>query len=151
MTGTSKRSRNPSHSAILGSGGALLGANLAAPLALAELAQPSLPAMTPETPPPGYNILFNFVDQEHFFDKWPFPAPGREYLKKNGTVFRNHQTASQVCSSARSTVYTSQHIPHIGVFDNMGVPWQANMSTDVKTIGHRKRSVTTPPIRESGT
>jgi hypothetical protein len=76
-----------------------------APAALADLAQLSLPAKAPEKPPPGYNILFIFVDQEHFFDKWPFPAPGREYLKKNGTTFRNHQSASQACSSARSTVY----------------------------------------------
>jgi arylsulfatase A-like enzyme len=121
----------------LGAGGALLGANLVAPPALAELAPLSPPAKAPEKPPPGYNILFIFVDQEHFFDKWPFAAPGREYLKKHGVVFRNHQVASQVCSSARSTVYTGQHIPHTGVFDNMGVPWQANMSTDVKTIGHR--------------
>jgi arylsulfatase A-like enzyme len=92
-------------------------------------------------PPPGYNILFIFVDQEHFFEKWAFPVPGREYLTKNSTSFANHQSASQVCSSARSTVYTGQHIPHTGVFDNMELPWQPNMSTDVVTIGHRLQQV----------
>jgi arylsulfatase A-like enzyme len=145
MTGTRDDSANPSRRAVLGAGSALLGANLvsaaAAPPAAAELAQLSLPAKAPQTPPPGYNILFIFVDQEHFFDKWAFPVPGREYLKKNGTSFTNHQSASQVCSSARSTVYTGQHIQHTGVFDNMGLPWQPNMSTDVVTIGHRLQQI----------
>ena len=145
MTGIREGSPNPSRRAVLGAGGALLGANLvsaaAAPPALADLARLSLPAKAPETPPPGYNILFVFVDQEHFFDKWPFPVPGREYLRKNGTTFANHQTASQVCSSARSVVYTGQHIQHTGVFDNMEAPWQANMSTDVVTIGHRLQQI----------
>jgi hypothetical protein len=89
---------NPSRRAVLGAGSALLGANLvsaaAAPSAVADLAQLSLTAKAPETPPPVYNILFVFVDQEHFFEKWPFPVPGREYLKKNGITFANHQVAS---------------------------------------------------------
>jgi len=89
----------------------------------------SLPATAPATPPPGYNILFVLVDQEHHFDKWPFPVPGREYLKKFGTTFANHQGATQVCSSARSVIYTGQHIQHTGVFDNMEAPWQRDMST----------------------
>jgi hypothetical protein len=140
MIGTRKDSPpDPSRRAVLGAGSALLGANLvpvaAAPAAAAELAQLSLLANAPETPPPGYNILFIFVDQEHFFEKWPFPVPGRKYLKKNGTTFANHQVASQVCSSARSVVYTGQHIQHTGVFDNMELPWQPSMSTDVVTIG----------------
>jgi arylsulfatase A-like enzyme len=141
MTDIREDARNPLRRAVLGAGSALLGANLTsvatAPAALADLAQLSLPTKAPETPPLGYNILFLFVDQEHFFEKWPFPVPGREYLKKNGTTFLNHQTASQVCSSARSTVYTGQHIQHTGVFDNMDLPWQSDMSTDVLTIGHR--------------
>jgi arylsulfatase A-like enzyme len=140
MTHSREDASNPSRRAVLGAGSALLGANLAsvatAP-AVAELAQLALPAAAPPTPPPGYNVLFLFVDQEHFFEKWPFPVPGREYLKRNGTTFLNHQTAAQVCSSARSTVYAGQHIQHTGVFDNMQLPWQANMSTDVLTIGHR--------------
>jgi arylsulfatase A-like enzyme len=146
MTGTRKDAPpNPARRTVLGAGSALLGADLlsvaAAPPGFAELGQLSLPAKAPETPPPGYNILFVFVDQEHFFDKWPFPVTGREYLKKNGTTFANHQVASQVCSSARSTVYTGQHIQHTGVFDNMGPPWQSNMSTDVVTIGHRLQQI----------
>jgi arylsulfatase A-like enzyme len=131
----------PSRRALVGAGGALLGANFLSaatiPAATAALAPLSLPDMAPEKPPQGYNILFVLVDQEHFFEKWPFPVPGREYLKANGTSFLNHQGATQVCSSARSVIYTGQHIQHTGVFDNMEAPWQRDMSTDVMTIGHR--------------
>jgi arylsulfatase A-like enzyme len=143
MTDKTDSSRNPSRRAVLGAGAGLLSAaagGTATP-ARAELAQLSLPAKAPEQPPPGYNILFVLVDQERFFEKWPFPVPGREYLKKYGTAFLNHQGATQVCSSARSVVYTGQHIQHTGVFDNMEAPWQANMSTTVGTIGDRLRQL----------
>src|SRR5215470_9045642 len=143
MADTRKDLPSPSRRAILEAGGVLLGANFlsaaTAPLAMADLAQPSLPAKAPAAPPPGYNILFVLVDQEHHFDNWPFPVPGREYLKKYGTTFANHQGATQVCSSARSVIYTGQHIQHTGVFDNMEAPWQRNMSTDKVTIGERLR------------
>jgi arylsulfatase A-like enzyme len=95
------------------------------------------PMVAPDAPPGGYNILFILVDQEHFFDKWPMPVQGREWIKQNGVTFTNHQAASCVCSPARSTIYTGQHIQHTGVFDNAGSLWQADMSTEVKTIGHR--------------
>jgi arylsulfatase A-like enzyme len=136
MTDAQKYPNNPSRRAVL-AGGAFLGANVLTAATKATLAQLALPAKAPESPPPGYNILFVLVDQEHFFDKWPFPVPGREYLKQNGTTFLNHQGASQVCSSARSVIYTGQHIQHTGVFDNMEAPWQPDMSTTMETIGHR--------------
>jgi arylsulfatase A-like enzyme len=137
MARTREYSSNPTRRAVVGAGGALLGANFLSSPAKAAPAQLKLPDKAPETPPPGYNILFVLVDQEHFFDKWPFPVPGREYLKANGTAFLNHQGASQVCSSARSVIYTGQHIQHTGVFDNMEAPWQRDMSTEMATIGHR--------------
>jgi arylsulfatase A-like enzyme len=34
-----------------------------------------------------------------------------------------------------------QHIQYTGVFDNMGLPRQPNMSTDVVTIGHRLQQI----------
>ena len=135
------KSGNPSRRTVVGGGSALLGASFLSSPAKATLAQPKLPEKAPETPPPGYNILFVLVDQEHFFEKWPFPVPGREYLKANGTIFLNHQGASQVCSSARSVIYTGQHIQHTGVFDNMEAPWQCDMSTEKVTIGHRLRKL----------
>ncbi len=127
---------------FIGSGAALLGARLMPALAPAApsveaRATPSRAGPPPSSPPPGYNILFILVDQEHFFDRWPFPVPGREWLAKNGITFVNHQAASCACSPARSTLYTGQHIQKTGLFDNVNAPWQANMSTSVKTIGTR--------------
>ena len=102
-----------------------------------ETGAPAAPIVAPDAPPAGYNILFILVDQEHFFENWPMPAPGREWIKKNGITFTNHQAASCVCSPARSTIYTGQHIQHTGIFDNANSLWQPDMSTQVKTIGHR--------------
>ena len=97
----------------------------------------SAPKIPPQTVPAGYNILFVLVDQEHFFPKWPFPVPAREAIKKKATTFLNHQAAACVCSSARSVIYTGQHIQETGVFDNLNYLWQPDMSTKVKTVGTR--------------
>ena len=102
-----------------------------------EAAIQAAPTVAPDAPPGGYNILFILVDQEHFFEKWPMPVPGRDWIKKNGITFTNHQAASCVCSPARSTIYTGQHIQYTGIFDNANSLWQADMSTQVQTIGHR--------------
>jgi len=137
MTRKNETSVEPSRRDIFTTGAALLGANLLAKVALAEESVPASPIKAPDRPPGGYNILFILVDQEHFFESWPFPVPGREWIKKRGITFNNHQAASCVCSPARSTVYTGLHIPHTSVFDNANALWQRDMSTDVKTIGHR--------------
>ncbi len=96
-------------------------------------------ATAPAAPPAGYNILFILTDQERHFDRWPFPVPGREALRRDGITFMHHQIAACVCSPSRSTVYTGQHIQHTGVLDNAGVPWQKDMSPDVRTVGHMLR------------
>jgi arylsulfatase A-like enzyme len=133
----------PFRRTVLTGSAALLGANSlpegasAQPASTGVLPTPARPVVAPNAPPGGYNILFILVDQEHFFDKWPFPVPAREWIKANAITFTNHQAASCVCSPARSTIYTGQHIQHTAVFDNATSLWQANMSTDVKTIGHR--------------
>jgi arylsulfatase A-like enzyme len=132
--------RNPSRRAMMASGAAALGAAATMRpqiVAAAEQLAPSAPVVAPATPPGGYNILFILVDQEHFFDTWPMPAPGREWIKQNGITFTNHQAASCVCSPARSTIYTGQHIQFTAIFDNANSLWQADMSTEIKTIGHR--------------
>lgn len=133
---------DPDRRSFIGTGAALFGAQLIPEMG--DTTASSGPGVSvaqlgaaPETAPPGYNILFILVDQEHFFERWPFPVPGREWLKKNGITFLNHQAASCACSPARSTLYTGLHIQHTGIFDNLNSPWQANMSTGVKTVGHR--------------
>ena len=130
----------PSRRAAMASWVALLGTTLLA--GGVSQAQAQAPATAPAAPasaamPAGYNILFVLVDQEHFFPAWPFPVPGREAIKKKAVTFLNHQAASCVCSSARSVVYTGQHIQHTGIADNLSSIWQRDLSTNIKTIGHR--------------
>lgn len=135
MTNSPGDARNPSRRAVVTRGAALLGSANFLP-EIAATAQAAT-ATAPDAPPGGYNILFILVDQEHFFDAWPIPVPGREWIKKAGITFTNHQAASCVCSPARSTIYTGQHIQHTGIFDNANSLWQADMSPQVKSIGHR--------------
>lgn len=89
----------------------------------AEAQQPAPAASTPSAPPQGYNILLVFVDQERYFDRYPFPVPGRERLMQRGVTFTHHENNSNVCTSSRSVVYTGWHMPQTGLFDNMGLPW----------------------------
>ena len=130
--GTSRRT-------AMASGAALLGTTVLGGLSANAQSGPA-PGMVP-TPagamPSGYNILFVLVDQEHFFPKWPFPVPAREAIKKKAVTFLNHQAASCVCSSARSVIYTGQHIQHTGIADNLNYIWQRDLATGIKTIGHR--------------
>lgn len=99
----------------------------------------STSGLGPATPPGGHNILFILVDQERHFDRWPFPVPGRERLMREGVSFANHQIAACVCSPSRSVIYTGQHMQHTGIFDNAGLPWQPDMSTHMRTVGHMMR------------
>lgn len=138
MTTPEDDSSLPSRRTAMASGAALLGTTLLA----GGVSRAQAPAAAPATPardamPSGYNILFVLVDQEHFFPQWPFPVPAREAIKKKAVTFLNHQAASCVCSSARSVVYTGQHIQHTGIADNLNSIWQRDLSTRIKTIGYR--------------
>ncbi len=131
---------NPSRRTLLASGAAAVGATFipgAIPNVQAAISNTEAQPTAPDTPPAGYNILFVLVDQEHFFPSWPFPVPAREAIKKRATTFLNHQGAACVCSAARSVIYTGQHIQATGVSDNLNYIWQRDMSTEIKTIGHR--------------
>ena len=98
------------------------------------------PSASKHTPPAaGYNILLIVSDQERYFERWPFPVPGRERLRQLGVSFDNHQICANVCSPSRSVIYTGQHIQHTGVFDNVNTPWQRSMSEQVRTLGHLMR------------
>ena len=142
MTKPEDDSTHPSRRAAMTSGAALLGSTVVGSTILASgiaHAQTPAPAPSPsnESMPAGYNILFVLVDQEHFFPQWPFPVPAREAIKKKAITFLNHQAASCVCSSARSVVYTGQHIQQTGIADNLNYIWQRDLSTRIKTVGHR--------------
>lgn len=138
MTPPEDDSSHPSRRTAMASGAALLGTTLlAGRVSQAQAPAPAPAAPAPTAMPSGYNILFVLVDQEHFFPTWPFPVPAREAIKKKAITFLNHQAASCVCSSARSVVYTGQHIQHTGIADNLNYVWQRDLSTKIKTIGHR--------------
>lgn len=124
--------------AIVSGAAALAGSTILAGLP-ANGQSGAAPGSTPvaDAMPEGYNILFVLVDQEHFFPKWPFPVPAREAIKKKSVTFLNHQAASCVCSSARSVIYTGQHIQHTGISDNLNYVWQRDLATGIKTVGHR--------------
>jgi arylsulfatase A-like enzyme len=129
--------QNPSRRDLLTSGAAAIGSTLLPTGLQSAQAQSSSNMLAQAEAPTGYNILFILVDQEHFFDKWPIPVPAREAIKKKAITFLNHQNATVQCSSARSVIYTGQHIQHSGIFDNLNFLWQPDLSSKVKTIGHR--------------
>jgi len=133
--------KQPIRRDVLMAGTALLGSTLASGTTPDAHAQTGggtpAPSSPPAALPEGYNILFILVDQEHFFPKWPFPVPARESIKRKAITFLNHQAASCVCSSARSVIYTGQHIQHTKISDDLNYVWQRDLSTSIKTIGAR--------------
>ena len=136
-TESSNDPKNQSRRDLLTSGAAVMGSSFL-PLGIQNAQAQSGSNKLPQVDAPaGYNILFVLVDQEHFFDKWPIPVPAREAIKKKAITFKNHQNATVQCSSARSVIYTGQHIQHSGIFDNLNFLWQPDLSSKVKTIGHR--------------
>ena len=56
------------------------------------------------------------MDQERFFESYPFPVPGRERLLREGISFVHHENNSNICSSSRSVIYTGLHMPPTGDF-----------------------------------
>lgn len=71
----------------------------------------------------GYNILFVTTDQEHYFDQYPQGTSykARELLAELGTTFEKHYTCANMSTSARSVIYTGQHIPQTKMLDNIDV------------------------------
>src|SRR5690349_12210535 len=135
MSDSADEPSTTSRRTAMASGAALLGSTILGGLpAKAQSGATPTSMPTANEMPPGYNILFVLVDQEHFFPKWPFPVPAREAIKKKAVTFLNHQAASCVCSSARSVVYTGQHIQHTGIADNLNYVWQRDLQTSIKTV-----------------
>ena len=89
----------------------------------------------------SYNILFVTTDQEHYFDQYPQGTSykARELLAELGTTFEKHYTCANMSTSARSVIYTGQHIPQTKMLDNIDVAWQSPMSPDLTTVGDRLR------------
>ena len=66
--------------------------------------------------PKNYNILLILNDQER---AWPYipksiDLPARRYLENISTYFNRSYTSTPICSPARSSVYTGQHVQFTG-------------------------------------
>lgn len=95
----------------------------------------------PDNIPTGFNILLITTDQEHYFDHYPFPVPGRERLIKTGTSFTRHHINTAVCTPSRSVMYTGLHMPQTRMFDNLGMPWLPWDLNPELSIGHKIREM----------
>ena len=88
--------------------------------------------------PKNYNILLILNDQER---AWPYipksiDLPARRHLENVSTYFNRSYTSTPICSPARSSVYTGQHVQFTGVWDNTVTPWVPGLYDNVNTIGH---------------
>ena len=88
-----------------------------------------------------HNILFVLTDQERYFDEYPaeLDIPGRRWLMDHGVTFTNHYIASTYCTSSRSVIYTGQHMPNTGMFDNANLPFVPPLATKLPTVGKMLR------------
>ncbi|STT78969.1 choline-sulfatase [Klebsiella pneumoniae] len=91
---------------------------------------------------PKATYLLITCDQERYFERYPFPVPGRERLMKTGITFTNHQNTANVCTPSRSVMYTGLHMPHTRMFDNLGFPWMNyDLDPELRTVGHMMREL----------
>ena len=92
------------------------------------------------------NFIVIVTDQEYAHQALPegVALPNRDRLRSNGVTFNNHQVTTTVCTPSRSVMWTGQHTPFTGMFDNTNLAWIENMSTDpesLPTIGHLLRAL----------
>jgi arylsulfatase A-like enzyme len=88
----------------------------------------------------AYNVLFILTDQERSWDQLPHDfidrhCPHRAWLRQQSLDIRRANTTSQLCSMARSTIYTGCHSPHTGVWENTPLPYAEGLRRDVPTMG----------------
>lgn len=86
------------------------------------------------------NILFILTDQERSWEQLPADfidrhCPNRAWLRSQSLAIQHANTTSQLCSMARSTIYTGVHAPHTGVWENTPLPYSEGLRHDVPTLG----------------
>ncbi len=91
-------------------------------------------------PSTAHNILFILTDQERSWDQLPADfidrhCPHRAWLRQRALEVQHANTTSQLCSMARSTIYTGVHAPHTGVWENTPLPYSEGLRRDVPTLG----------------
>lgn len=87
------------------------------------------------TPPP--NILVITTDEERFNLPRPdgFVLPAHERLAQSGITFNRYYSASTMCSSSRSVIYTGRHMPNTGIYDNDNMPYVRPLDPALGTLG----------------
>src|SRR6476661_1905957 len=90
----------------------------------------------------GPNILVITTDEERFRLPRPpgFALPARERIAESGTTFERFYAASTLCSSARSVMYTGQHVPVTEIYDNDNMPYVRPLDPALGTIGTMMRA-----------
>lgn len=88
------------------------------------------------------NILFICTDQEYAHPRLPVGVrlPNRDRLASQGVTFKNFQATTTSCTPGRSVIYTGQHAPRTGMWDNLNYVWIQDLAADVPTIGHMLRA-----------
>jgi arylsulfatase len=82
------------------------------------------------------------TDEERFHVPRPadFTLPARERVAESGTTFERFYAASTQCSSARSVMYTGQHVPITQIFDNDTMPYVRPLDPALGTVGSMLRA-----------
>ena len=103
----------------------------AAPHALAQ-SQSGAPAAKPP-----YNIIFVISDQEaeHLLvTSNDYELPARAELQRRGITFRNHYTASAMCTPSRAAFFSGEPPQVNGVFDQMELAYQPSLNPDLPNM-----------------
>jgi arylsulfatase A-like enzyme len=103
----------------------------AAPCAWAQSPGPGAAAKPP------YNIIFVISDQEadHLLVTGDYELPSRAVLRRRGFDFRNHYTASAMCTPSRAAFFSGTPPQVNGVFDQMETGYVPSLRTDQPNMG----------------
>jgi arylsulfatase A-like enzyme len=103
----------------------------AAPYARAQSPGPGTAAKPP------YNIIFVISDQEadHLLVTGDYELPARAELRRRGFDFRNHYTASAMCTPSRAAFISGTPPQVNGVFDQMETGYVPSLRTDRPNMG----------------
>jgi arylsulfatase A-like enzyme len=86
---------------------------------------------------PPYNIVVLIVDQRsyHLFAGADYSLPAIDILARQGVTFRNHYTATAMCSPSRAALLTGQPPQVNGVMDQMEYAFVSSLSPTWPNIG----------------
>jgi len=92
-------------------------------------------------PSDGYNILVLTCDQHNAHLPRPsgYELPNHDRLEAQGLVFDDFQVATGLCTPSRSVMWTGQHAPLTGMWDNTNMAWIDDMDPAKRTVGHMLR------------